>query len=164
MCGSVRKFLLGSAAILGLSAFTGCSTSMQNHPAMNPDNWVMKHGWTPGFEQRVNHIVRPSQERIDSVMRDPLPDEANGVRNWDTSVYHYPNGAVVAYPTYALNYEDRPAWLSNDYLYSALSPAMLVADAVLLPFGMLIEPPSTEVTYRGPRYAPSMTVAPPLIP
>ena len=160
MFGSVKKILLGGVALLGLSAFTGCSS--QKYPAMNPDNWVMKHGWTPGFERRVNNAVRPSQSRLDPFLADPLPDEAASLRNWDGSVYHYPNGAVVAYPTYNPNYEDRPAWLSNDNLYSTLSPAILVADAVFLPFWILVEPPSTEVTYHGPRYAPSMTVAPPL--
>ena len=160
MFGSIKHLFLGGIALLGLSVMSGCS--YEKYPAMNPENYVMKHGWTPGFEQRVNKLVRPSQSRIDPVLADPLPDEATEVRNWNSSIYRYPNGAVVAYPTYNPNYEDRPRWLSNDAVYSAISPAILVADAVFMPFWVIVEPPTTEVTYHGPRYAPSMTVAPPL--
>lgn len=141
---------LFSASILGLALLGGCSSER------------VSQGWSPGFERHVNAIVRPSQARFDPVLPDSAPDEAASVRTWETDKYLYPNGGVVAHPTYAPNYEDRPAWLQNDCLYAALSPVMLMADVGALPFWLVVEPPTTNVEYRGVRYPPSMTVAPPL--
>lgn len=109
-----------------------------------------------------NAKVRPSQERIESVMVDPPADQATQLRGWDASTFLYPNGATLAYPTYGLNYEDRPRWLSNDYVYSLASPAILLYDILAMPVYVIMEPPSTAVTYHGVRNPPTMTLAPPL--
>src|SRR2546421_2377653 len=57
------------------------------------------------FHEGFNRRVRPSQYRLDPVMADPPADEATAVRQWDTSVYRYPNGSVSANPTDTLDYE-----------------------------------------------------------
>jgi hypothetical protein len=147
--------VLLSLAALAIGVLGGCSTSRQDH-------FVMKHGWTPRFEDGVDRMVRPSQRRFDAVMSDPPADEATAMRDWETQPYVYPTGQVVSFPTYNPNYEDRYSWLRNDYLYSTLQPFILLADAALLPFWEVVEPPLTNVSYHGSRYAPSMTVAPPL--
>jgi hypothetical protein len=112
--------------------------------------------------RNFNARVRPSQERIESVMVDPPADQATQLRGWDASTFLYPNGATLAYPTYGLNYEDRPKWLANDYYYSLASPAILLYDIVAMPVYMIMEPPTTAVAYHGVRQPPSMTLAPPL--
>ena len=145
------------ASILGLAFIGGC-TSM-------PDSFApeaMRHGYTPGFEQHVNRIARPSQGRLDPVLPDPAPDEASTLRGWAVQAYKYPSGAVVAFPTYAANFEDRPVWMQYDATYAAMSPGIMLADVGAMPFWMIVEPPATEVNYHGVQYAPSMTVAPPL--
>lgn len=114
------------------------------------------------FHERFNRYVRPSQYRLDPVMADPAADEATTVRDWEASAYHYPNGATPAYPTYTLNYEDRPAWLGNDYCYAAGQPAVVMGDVALMPLWLFVEPPWIDITYHGAQYGPSMTVAPPL--
>ena len=48
---------------IGLALLGGCSSER------------MGQGWSPGFEQRVNAIVRPSQSRIEPVLPDPPPDK-----------------------------------------------------------------------------------------
>ena len=145
------------ATLLSLAFIGGCS-SMPDSPV--PDS--MRHGYSAAWEDRVNAAVRPSQARLEPVLPDPAPDVASTLRGWDTVVYRFPSGGVVAYPTYAANYEDRPAWLQNDYLYALVSPGILLADVAALPFWLVVEPPFTEVTYHGTRYPASMTVAPPL--
>ena len=162
----IRSIFLGGVSLLGLALLGGCSVS-GNNVSLNPDVMdsdlvVMKHGWTPGFERHVNAMVRPSQARFEPKLPDPAPDEASTMRNWQGAAYLYPSGSVVAFPTYNPNYEDRPAWLQNDNFYALLQPLVVVADVLAAPFWMLVEPPSTQVAYRGTRYGPSMTVAPPL--
>jgi hypothetical protein len=109
-----------------------------------------------------NAKVRPSQERVESVMVDAPADEAAQLRGWDASTFLYPNGATLAYPTYSLNHEDRPKWLANDYYYSLAAPGILIYDIVTMPVYMIMEPPTTAVTYHGVRQPASMTLAPPL--
>jgi hypothetical protein len=150
-----KHYRVWSVALLAVGVLGGCSTSRQ-------DNYLMKHGWTPRFEERVDRMVRPSQHRFDPVMADPLPDEATALRSWETQSYVYPTGQVVAFPTYNPNYEDRYSWLRKDYLYATIQPFILLADAALLPFWEGVEPPLTNVSYHGSRLPPSMTVAPPL--
>jgi hypothetical protein len=151
---SIRKSLgLLCASALGLSLVAGCSMG---------DGDRMAHGWSPGFEQRVNAVVRPSQGRREAVLPDPAADDATRLRDWETDKYIYPSGAVVSGPTYGLNYEDRPRWLRNDYAYAAAQPGILLLDVIALPFWLVAEPPTTLVVNHGVQYPPSMTVAPPL--
>ena len=143
--------------MLALACMGGCSAM--------PDAAVpsrMRQGYTPGFEQRVDRMVRPSQHKTDAVLADAAPDQAAALRGWSQSTFTYPSGAVVAYPTWGVNYEDRPAWLQNDRAYAVISPGILIADVIAMPFWMIVEPGVTEVTYRGVRYPASTTVAPPL--
>ena len=97
-------------------------------------------------------------------MADPEPDEAASVRGWEPSVYAYPNGAVPAYPTYKINYEDRWEWLSNDYVYALVQPAAVITQAIMILPRMIVERPWEDVVYNGVHYPPSRTVAPPLPP
>jgi hypothetical protein len=152
---SIPKYLgLMGAAALGLSILGGCSS--------NSDEGMMTHGWTPGFEQRVNAIVRPSQSRLEVMLPDPAADEATVLRGWDTEKYTYPSGTVTSSPTYGANYEDRPEWLQNDYAYVFIEPGILLADIVAMPFWVTVEPVTTLVTNHGVHYPSSITVAPPL--
>lgn len=111
-----------------------------------------------------NAKVRPSQERIETVMVDPPADQAAQLRGWDASTFLYPNGAVLAYPTYSLNNEDRPKWLKDDHVYSLAASGILIYDILSMPVYMVMEPPTTAVTFHGARMPPSMTLAPVLPP
>ena len=118
-------------------------------------------GWTPGFEDRVSRFARPSEYDKELVQADPAPDAATTLRGWDAAKFTYPTGAVIAYPTYNVNYEDRwDVYKDNDRLYAAVGPLVLVLDAVMMPFMMIAEPPTTRVAYHGVNYPPSTTVAP----
>src|SRR4051812_27530592 len=92
----------------------GCNSQPMQQVQNRMDN--VRNGWVAR--------LRPSQNNIDSVMVDPPADEATQVRGWEQKTFVYPNGAVLAYPTYGMNYEDRPEWLANDYVFSLVAPAI----------------------------------------
>jgi hypothetical protein len=173
----IRNLLAASSALLMLSA-VGCN-SAQMHEMQETwrSNWKanqdrFEHAnaeWNATYEQKFhedyNRRLRPSQYRLDPVLPDPPPDAATTARAWDTNVYRYPNGSVSAYPTYTLvNYEDAPQWLEDDYVYAATQPGIVIADIIMLPVLLFVEPPWIDLQNHGARYAPSMTVAPPLPP
>ena len=58
---------------------------------------------------------------------------------------------TLVYPTYGLNYEDRPRWLSNDYVMSLVTPGILIYDVLAMPVYMVMEGPTTPVEYHGAR-------------
>jgi hypothetical protein len=169
--------LLSASVLLVLSAI-GCNSAQMNEMQETwRSNWKanqdrFEHAnaqWNATYEQKFhedfNRRLRPSQYRLDPVLPDPPADEATMARGWDTDVYRYPNGSVLAYPTYTLvNYEDAPGWLQDDYVYAVTQPGIVIADIILMPLWLFVEPPWIDLQNHGARYAPSMTVAPPLPP
>ena len=145
---SIRnRSLLFAIAIAGLLIAGGCSSI---HEA--------RMEWREGYA----HRMRKSQYQLEPVMADPEPDEAATARAWDRTNYLYPNGAVSAYPTYKINYEDRWDWVSNDYVYSLMEPAAVITQAIMILPRMIVERPWEDVVYNGVHYPPTMTAAPPL--
>ena len=121
----------------------------------------MGEGWTPGWADKVSRYARPAKYQKDLVQGDPAPDAATVARGWEASRYAYPTGAIIAYPTYNVNYEDRwDIYRDNDRLYAFVGPAVLLLDIAAMPFWMIAEPPLTRVTYHGVHYPPSTTIAP----
>jgi hypothetical protein len=151
-CSIPKTAVLLAAQLLLLSA-VGCNSSFH-------EQWY--NGFARFHEQNIEPKFRASQHRFDPVMPDPQPDEAATARDWERSTYRYPNGTVVAYPTYNPNYEEQWPWAQNDYMASLTQPAVLVADALFIIPVMFVEPPWWDIKYHGAQYPPSMTVAPPL--
>ena len=152
---TLRRVTLSLAAVL---LFGGCQSTHDHWESAGRtyDSWMAKP------RAMINKDIRPSMSQTDPVMADPAPDAAALARGWEPISYDYPNGAVVAGPTYGLSYEDRPQWLQNDYIYALMQSPLLIGEACMMPFWMIIEPPFTRLEYHGARYVPSRTVAPPL--
>ena len=153
MSSTLRPYRCLGALGLCLFLAGGCARMNQMH--QNAANFQDR------VHERFAAEVRPSHARFDAILPDPPMDAATTVRGWDRSTLNYPNGGVIAGPTYNLNYEDRPRWLQNDELYAMLQPGILAVDILLMPFYMVVEPPLAKARYRGLHYPPSMTVAPP---
>lgn len=148
----IRTLKSATLVIGGLCMLVGCHSQPMQQAQDRMDNF--KRGWVSR--------LRPSQENVESVMVDPEPDKAAQLRGWDRSTFVYPSGVTLAYPTYGLNYEDRPKWLANDYLMSLVTPGILIYDVLAMPVYMAMEGPSTPVEYHGARQPASMTLEPPL--
>jgi len=97
---------------------------------------------------------------FERVLPDPAPDEATVLRGWEPQKYIYPSGAVFGGSTYGTDYEDRPAFLRNDYAYMVAQPAIFLEDVATLPLWMMLSSPTSQFTHSGVSYPPSMTVAP----
>ena len=148
---SIPKIFPWLTPILGLLLSSGCARVAERFG-----------NFQDHMHDRFSALARPSQTRLDPVLPDPAPDEAAAVRGWEPQTYNYPNGGMIAGPTYNLNYEDRPRWLANDEAYAGAQAGILAVNILLMPFYMVVEPPLYPVTYHGSRYGPSMTIAPPM--
>ena len=148
----IRILKTATLVIGGLALLVGCHSEPMQRAQDRMDNF--KRDWVSR--------LRPSQENVESVMVDPMPDKATELRGWDKSTFVYPSGVTLAYPTYGLNYEDRPRWLSNDYVMSLVTPGILIYDVLAMPVYMAMEGPTTPVEYHGARQPASMTLEPPL--
>src|SRR5882724_2794048 len=144
------------AALLAVLVVDGCQQTHDNWESAGRtyDSWMAKP------RAQINKNIRPTMAQTDPVMADPAPDPAAIARGWEPVTYAYPNGATVAGPTYNVSYSDRPQWLKNDYAPSATQPLLIIAEAIAMPFWMIVEPPFTRLEYHGARFAPSRTVAP----
>jgi hypothetical protein len=171
--GTRKRLAAAAACLLAGLALAGCSSAPVQQTQQQWDAAAVRFEqsnarWNEQYEREfhdpMSRHLRPSQYRLDPVLPDPPADEATMARDWERSGYVYPSGAVPAYPTYNLNYEDRPDWLANDYYYTLAQPGIVLVDVALLPVWLFAEPPWVDINYHGARYEPSMTVAPPLPP
>ena len=86
-------------------------------------------------------------------------DEGMQAREWDRSTVYYANGDVVAGPNGRVF--ETTADVDKGFRGAIVDPALSVANLVILPVTMVINPPWNDVTYQGFIIPPTHHANPP---
>src|SRR5205814_4103813 len=88
-----------------------------------------------------------------------IVDEAMQLRDWEPVTANWESGATIAGPT---GFVFEPSPTLPPYEDMLVENGLFIGQVLAVPLTLSMEPPSTDIIYRGVRQEPSYTAVPPL--